>query len=140
MQSPEQDLIDLFKSKQFKAHLACLKKDAKIKTKVERLEEDFKALDGQIKEKADMRTQPYDMLKSIDLAIAMLTTVRDIISIQGEDAFMDAAVDKCPKTLKDVTKVTNQTALRQIEHAMTTMQKVKKGAKKRAAAEKKASA
>jgi hypothetical protein len=85
-----------------------------------------------------MLTQPYNMLKSIDLAIAMLTTVRDIIAIQGENDVMDAAVDKCPTTLKSVTKVTNQTALRQLDHAMTTMQKVQKNAKKRAAAAKKA--
>lgn len=136
MQGPEKDLIDLSKSKQFKAHLACLKKDAKIKDKVERLEGDFKALEGQIQQKKDMITQPYDMLKSIDLAIAMLTTVRDIIAIQGENAFMDAAVDKCPKTLKGVTKITNQTALRQLDNAMATMQKVQKNAKKRASAKK----
>ncbi len=140
MQGPEKELIDLSKSKQFKAHLACLKKDAKIKTKVERLESDFKALEGQVQQKQDMITQPYDMLKSIDLAIAMLTTVRDIIAIQGEDAFMDAAVDKCPKTLKGVTKVTNQTALRQLDQAMVTIQKVQKNAKKRAAAAKKEAA
>ena len=140
MQGPEKELIDLSKSKQFKAHLACLKKDAKIKTKVERLESDFKALEGQVQQKQDMITQPYDMLKSIDLAIAMLTTVRDIIAIQGEDAFMDAAVDKCPKTLKGVPKVTNQTALRQLDQAMVTIQKVQKNAKKRAAAAKKEAA
>ena len=138
MQGPEKDLIDLSKSKPFKAHLACLKKDAKIKDRIVRLEADFKALEGQIEQKRDMLTQPYNMLKSIDLAITMLTTVRDIITIQGESDVMNAAVDKCPQTLKGVTKVTNETALKQLDNALTTMHKVQKNAKKRAANAKKA--
>lgn len=133
MQGPEKELIDLANSPQFKAHMACLKKDAKIKSTVEKLEGDFKALEAQVAQKKEMLTQPYDMLKSIDLAIQMLKTVREIISIQGADAYLDASIDKCSKTLKGVSKLTSGTATKQIDAALTTMHKVQKNAKKRAA-------
>ncbi len=136
MQGPERDLIDLSKSKQFQAHLTCLKKDAKLKSSVERLEAGFKLLEAQLNQKKEMLTQPFDMLKSIDLTIAMLTNVREILSIQGDDAYLDASVDKCGKTLKGVTKLSSDTAVRQLEGFMSTMQQARKNAKKRAAAKK----
>ncbi len=128
---PEQDLIDFSKSKEFKAHIACLKKNSGIKAKVEKLEADFKALEKQVAEKKEMFKQPYDMIKSINLSIEMMTTVRDIIAIQADDAYLDTAIDSCPATMKSVSKVSNEGSVRQLDEALAKMRKIQKNAKKR---------
>jgi hypothetical protein len=128
---PEQDLINLAKSKEFKAHIKCLKKNASIKTQIEKLEADFKALEKQVTTKKDMLNQPYDMLKSINLSIEMLTTVRDIIAIQSDDAYLDTAIDMCPQTMKNVSKVTTKSDMRHLDDALSQMHKIQKNVKKR---------
>jgi hypothetical protein len=128
---PEQDLINLSKSKEFKAHIACLKKNPSIKAKVAQLEADFKTLEKQVAEKKDMVNKPYDMLKSISLSIEMLTTVRDIIAIQRDDTYLDTAIDSCPKTMKSVSKVSNNSEIRHLDDALAQLHKVQKNAKKR---------
>lgn len=131
MQGAETDFLKLFKSKEFKAHLACLKKDKKIEAKVKLLEDNFKKLQLQVKQKDKLREEPYDVLTSVTLSIEILSNVRDILVIQSDDDYLDSSVESCPETHKSVSKLADHTAVSNINQLLTRMSKVKKEAAKR---------
>lgn len=131
MQGEETDFLKLFKSKEFKAHLACLKKDKKIEAKVKQLEDNFKKLQLQVKQREKQREEPYDVLSSVTLSIEILSNVRDILVIQSDDDYLDSSVDSCPQTHKSVSKLADRTAVSNINQLLTRMSKVKKEAAKR---------
>lgn len=102
------DLTALTSSKAFKSHMKCLSKDAKLKPRVDQLNQIIKQILTEVKAlqkemTAAKQGKTKDLSKLMSLTKEMLEHLEEFAELEANRDLIEYSIKQCPEELIDVT-------------------------------------